>query len=157
MKYDRLYVAFLIYFNRDQDYFECHEVMEELWLKLDKDPLYKGLLQVAVGLYHFRNGNVIGGRKMMESAVRRLSSYSPDSLGINLGKLRREAEQYAMALASYENSPFSYYDLEIEIQDAQLLKLVEKTSLEISPNNPQRRGPERGAKHELRMQGKKGE
>lgn len=154
MKYDRLYVAFLIYFNRDQDYFECHEVMEELWLQLDRDPLYKGLLQVAVGLYHFRNGNVIGGRKMMESAVRRLSSYPPDALGINLGKLRRETEQYAAALASFDDSPFSYYDLEIEIQDAHLLELVEKTSPEIMPNIPQRRGPERGAKHELRMQGK---
>ncbi|MNJ35633.1 hypothetical protein D3C77_303840 [compost metagenome] len=154
MKHDRLYAAFLIYFNRDQDYFECHEVMEELWLQLDKNPLYKGLLQVAVGLYHFRNGNVTGGQKMMESAVRRLRPYPPDSLGINLGKLLRETEQYAAALASYDDSPFSYYDLEIEIQDVHLLELVEKTAAEITPNIPQRRGPQRGAKHELRMQGK---
>lgn len=154
MTYDRLYVAFLIYFNRDQDYFECHEVMEELWLALDKDPLYKGLLQVAVGLYHFRNGNVTGGRKMMDSAVRRLTPYPPDSLGINLGKLLRETEAYAEALASYDQSPFPYYDLKIEIQDANLLKLFEKMSPEIAPNVPQRRGPQRGAKHELRMQGK---
>ena len=32
MSYEPLYVAYLVYFNRDQDYFECHEVLEELWL-----------------------------------------------------------------------------------------------------------------------------
>ena len=60
MKNEPLYLAFLVYFNRDRDYFECHEVMEELWLAQESDPLYKGLLQIAVGLFHFRYGNVIG-------------------------------------------------------------------------------------------------
>ncbi|GAA0133864.1 hypothetical protein YSY43_07040 [Paenibacillus sp. YSY-4.3] len=152
--YDPLYVAFLIYFNRDQDYFECHEVMEELWLERDKDPLYKGLLQVAVGLYHFRNRNVTGGRKMMESAAQRLCPYPPDSLGINLGKLLDETRAYAAQLANYEQSPFPYYDLKIGILDEHLSKLVKQASSEIKPNIPQRRGPQRGAKHELRMQGK---
>lgn len=41
--YEPLYIDYLIYFNRDQDYFECHEVLEELWLECDRDPLYKGL------------------------------------------------------------------------------------------------------------------
>ncbi|WP_055108677.1 DUF309 domain-containing protein [Paenibacillus ihumii] len=154
MTYDRLYVAFLVYFNRDRDYFECHEVMEELWLKLDKDPLHKGLLQVAVGLYHFRNGNVTGGRKMMESAAQRLAPYPPDSLGIDLGKLLRETEAYAAALANYDESPFPYYDLTIDILDSHLSELVDKAAPEIEPNIPQRRGPQRGAKHELRMQGR---
>ncbi|WP_019636330.1 DUF309 domain-containing protein [Paenibacillus fonticola] len=154
MTYDRLYAAFLIYFNRDQDYFECHEVLEELWLKRDKDPLYKGLLQVAVGLYHFRNGNITGGRKMMESAVRRLKPYPQNTLGIDLAKLLREAEAYAAALASYDDSPFPYYDLKIEIKDPYLTELVEQMSPELAPNVPQRRSPQRGAKHELRMQGK---
>ncbi|GJM74097.1 hypothetical protein HMSSN036_63130 [Paenibacillus macerans] len=63
MSYEPLYVAYLVYFNRDRDYFECHEVLEELWLERDHDPLYKGLLQVAVGLFHARSGNVSGGRK----------------------------------------------------------------------------------------------
>ncbi|WHX50883.1 DUF309 domain-containing protein [Paenibacillus woosongensis] len=152
--YDPLYVAFLIYFNRDQDYFECHEVMEELWLKQDKDPLYKGLLQVAVGLYHFRNGNVTGGRKMMESAAQRLTPYPPDSLGINLAKLLDETRAYAAQLAEYEQSPFSYYDLTIEIQDEHLSELVKQALSAVTPNIPQRRGPQRGAKHDLRMQGK---
>ncbi|MNJ59205.1 hypothetical protein D3C77_548760 [compost metagenome] len=71
-----------------------------------------------------------------------------------MAKLLREAEAYAMALASYDDSPFPYYDLKIEIKDPYLTELVEQMSPELAPNVPQRRSPQRGAKHEMRMQGK---
>ncbi|GIP53178.1 DUF309 domain-containing protein [Paenibacillus vini] len=150
MSYEPLYVAYLIYFNRDRDYFECHEVLEELWLKLDREPLYKGLLQVAVGLYHFRNGNVTGGRKMLRSATERLAPYPADALGIDLGRLRSEAEVYAGRLENYDREPFDYYDLSIELRDPILIQAVEQASQHIAPNIPQQRGPRRGAKHEAR-------
>lgn len=150
MKYEALYIAYLIYFNRDRDYFECHEVLEELWLEKNKDPLYKGLLQVAVGLYHFRNRNVTGGRKMLYSAVDKLDHYPSDELGINLSKIREEARAYAEALDNYDADPFVYYDLDIEVLDSDLEQAIQVMSLEISPNIPQRRGPQRGAKHEGR-------
>ncbi|MMZ63907.1 hypothetical protein D3C76_276870 [compost metagenome] len=154
MSYEPLYVAFLIYFNRDRDYFECHEVLEELWLKLDKEPLYKGLLQVAVGLYHFRNGNVTGGRKMLRSACQRLALYPHDSLGIDLGKLLREAAAYADALDDYSTHQIPYYDLSIDVDDPELRAEIEAASALIQPNIPQRRGPQRGAKHEAAMRSK---
>lgn len=150
MSYEPLYVAYLIYFNRDRDYFECHEVLEELWMKLDREPLYKGLLQVAVGLYHFRNGNVTGGRKMLRSAADRLAPYSADCLGIDLGRLRSEVEAYAAKLENYEKEPFGYYDLTIRLLDPELMMAVEQAAPQLMPNVPQRRGPQRGAKHEAR-------
>ncbi|NWL89433.1 DUF309 domain-containing protein [Paenibacillus sp. 79R4] len=153
MKNEPLYLAFLVYFNRDRDYFECHEVMEELWLAQQSDPLYKGLLQIAVGLFHFRYGNVIGARKMLLSAVERLKPYPVDSLGIDLEKLRNEAALYAAKLEAYEQSPFSHYDLTIDIIDPELGEAVEQASAQISPNIPQRRRPMRGAKHVQRRQG----
>lgn len=143
MKYDSLYAAYLIYFNRDRDYFECHEVLEELWLARDRDARYKGLLQAAVGLYHFRNGNVRGGYKMMSSAYTRLQAYPADELGINMAKLVREIQVYAERLASYDTQPFPYYDLTIEIVDPDLLGIVTEASDGIKPNIPQRRGPQR--------------
>lgn len=152
MSYEPLYVAFIVYFNRDRDYFECHEVLEELWLKLDKEPLFKGLLQVAVGLYHFRNGNVTGGRKMLHSATQRLAPYPSDSLGIDLGRLRNEAAFYADALDDYSTHPFDYYDLSIKVCDPNLRTEVDLASRDIQPNVPQRRGPQRGAKHEAALQ-----
>ncbi|MCM3038509.1 DUF309 domain-containing protein [Paenibacillus motobuensis] len=153
MKNEPLYLAFLVYFNRDRDYFECHEVMEELWLAQESDPLYKGLLQIAVGLFHFRYGNVVGARKMLLSAVDRLKPYPIDSLGIDLGKLRSEAALYAAKLEAYEQNPFTHYDLTIDIIDPELREAVEQASAHISPNIPQRRRPMRGPKHEQRRQG----
>lgn len=147
MKYEPLYAAYLIYFNRDRDYFECHEVLEELWLARDKDPRYKGLLQVAVGLYHFRNGNVRGGVKMMNSAYARLRPCSAEELGIHMEKLVHEVRIYAERLAVYDAQPFAYYDLTIEIMDPELKEIVASASEDIKPNLSQRRGPKRAVRH----------
>ncbi|WP_411829940.1 DUF309 domain-containing protein [Paenibacillus sonchi] len=143
MAYERLYLAYLVYFNRDRDYFECHEVLEELWLARDKDPLYKALLQTAVGLYHFRNNNVRGGLIMLSRAHEVLQRYPADALGINLAKLAREAGDYARKLETYAERPFGYYDLTIELLDPELAEEVAAAGRDIVPIHPQRRGPQR--------------
>lgn len=143
MAYEPLYVAYLIYFNRDRDYFECHEVLEELWLKRDRDPLYKALLQVAVGLYHFRNGNVRGGRMMLKQSSEVLLQYPAVTLGIDLAKLAQEAAEYAGRLEAYDRQPFAYYDLNISILDPELEKELVAAGELLPPNIPQRRGPQR--------------
>lgn len=158
--YEPLYVTYLVYFNRDRDYFECHEVLEELWLKLDRDPVYKGLLQVAVGLYHFRNGNYRGGYMMLDSAVHRLEHASSQALGINMAKLVDEARACARQLAEavmegseeLHRQPPIYRDLKIEIIEPGLRRAVEKAALSVPVNVPQQRGPRRGEKHEQRQQ-----
>ncbi len=143
MAYEPLYLEYLVYFNRDRDYFECHEVLEELWLAQDRNPLYKALLQVAVGLYHFRNQNVRGAAIMLSGASAKLEEYPAVTLGINLAKLVEEMKDYVRRLASYDERPFSYYDLTIEIIDPSLADQVETAAVAITPNNPQRRGPQR--------------
>lgn len=140
MKPEPLFLAYLVYFNRDRDYFECHEVLEKLWLERGRDPLYKGLLQVAVGLYHFREGRVRGARMMLESAAARLAPYPPDSLGIGLGELVAETVSYAGKLARYDEQPFRYYDLTIRVDGPALKAAVTEAEREIEPNVPQRRG-----------------
>ncbi len=143
MAYEPLYLAYLVYFNRDRDYFECHEVLEELWLAQERDPLYKALLQVAVGLYHFRNGNVRGATIMMDRAHGALRTYPDEILGIDLAKLVREAGIYAEQLNAYAAHPFPYYDLTIDIMDPALAEEVKLAAAGITPNQPQRRGPKR--------------
>jgi len=132
-----------VYFNRDRDYFECHEVLEELWLAQKRDPLYKALLQVAVGLYHFRNHNVRGATIMLSGVSAKLEEYPAVTLGIDLAKLVEEVKDYVRRLESYEQRPFSYYDLTIDIIDPSLADQVETAAVAITPNNPQRRGPQR--------------
>lgn len=152
MSYEPLFVAYLVYFNRDRDYFECHEVLEELWLARGRDPLYKGLLQVAVGLFHARRGNLSGGRKMLRSALERLTPYPEQALGIDLGKLRQDTEAYVALLTEGDPQAFTYYDLTIRLLDPELVRAVEGASEHIAPNIPQRRTPQRGEKHEERQQ-----
>lgn len=143
MAYEPLYLAYLIYFNRDRDYFECHEVLEELWLEKQRDPLYKALLQVAVGLYHFRNTNVRGGLIMLRQSHEVLSGYPAVSLGIDLAKLVQDVGEYATRLETYSEQPFSYYDLTIRIVDPALEEEAAAAAQSMKPNIPQRRGPQR--------------
>lgn len=154
MKYDPLYIAYLIYFNRDRDYFECHEVLEELWLAKGRESLYKGLLQVAVGLFHFRRGNIKGSCKMLASAADKLLGYPDDSLGIRLDQLREESRLLADKLA-VSTAPPEYYDLTIEIIDPELMIAVRDAASEIQRNEPIQIHPQRGEKHALRDQMKR--
>jgi uncharacterized protein len=143
MAYEPLYLAYLIYFNRDRDYFECHEVLEELWLEKQRDPLYKALLQVAVGLYHFRNNNVRGGLILLKQSHEVLGRYPAVTLGIDLAKLVQEAGEYAARLEAFEEQPFAYYDLTIRMVDPVLEEEVRVAAQSIQPVLPQRRGPQR--------------
>ncbi|WP_274363592.1 DUF309 domain-containing protein [Paenibacillus thermotolerans] len=122
--YDPLYVAFLYYFNVERDYFECHEVMEALWLEEGRDPLYQGLLQVAVGLYHHRGGNIDGGVKLLTAAIAKLEEREPELLGIRLDRLVQDARRHLANLKRHDTVPFPFRDLDIEIADPSLSKQV---------------------------------
>jgi len=67
--YDPRYLAGVLLFNA-QDYFEAHEVWEDLWAEShgEERRFYQGLIQAAVGLCHFGNGNLGGAAKLYRSA-----------------------------------------------------------------------------------------
>lgn len=151
--FEPLYVAYLVYFNRDRDYFECHEVLEELWLEKQREPVYQGLLQIAVALFHFRNGTVnhtynkiAGAVKMMKSSYNKLLPYQHHALGINMEKLMADVQLYIERLEHYQEQPFDFYDLKIQITDPLLQKEVDQAYQTIQPNLPLRTGYERGPK-----------
>ncbi|CAN7399002.1 DUF309 domain-containing protein [Paenibacillus sp. LjRoot56] len=129
-EYDRLYVAFLYYFNDQRDYFECHEVMEELWLEEGRNPLYQGLLQIAVGLYHHLNGNPSGSIKLFSAGLDKLAPYPADTLGIDLGLLVKDSEVYLEKLLRLKEEPFLPYDLDIRILDQELEDLLDDLRLD---------------------------
>jgi predicted metal-dependent hydrolase len=122
--YDRLYVDFIYYFNIERDYFECHEVMEELWLEEGRAPLYQGLLQIAVGLYHHWNGNVGGSIKLFSQGIDKLQHFSSPILGIDLAKIVEESRVYVEKLLNMELKPFEFYDLNIDLVDPALVALL---------------------------------
>jgi predicted metal-dependent hydrolase len=73
LNYPQAWIDYLVYFHTDQDYFECHEVLEEHWKNEGmKGNCWPGLIQIAVALYHQRRGNFNGAKKMMISGIEKL-------------------------------------------------------------------------------------
>ncbi|XZF74476.1 DUF309 domain-containing protein [Bacillus sp. AL-1R] len=72
------YIKYLCHFHFDQDFFECHEVLEEQW-KLELNHQYKkvwlGLIRLSVVLYHYRRRNFTGARKLF----RHVTTFSNDA------------------------------------------------------------------------------
>jgi hypothetical protein len=82
--YDPRYLAGIVLFNRG-DFFEAHEVWESLWMETfsEEKRFYQGLIQAAVGLCHFCNGNVRGAVKLYRSSKDYMSRYGSPYLGLD--------------------------------------------------------------------------
>ena len=94
-------------FNTRQ-FFEAHETWEELWTDYQGPArkFYQGLIQVAVALHHFGNGNIRGAKKLYLSSSAYLQPYRPVYQGLDLEKLLAEFEHcFTEVLASQEQFP----------------------------------------------------
>ncbi len=82
--YDPRYLAGIVLFNRG-DFFEAHEVWESLWMDTagPERPFYQGLIQAAVGLCHFCNGNVRGAAKLYRSSRDYMRRFGSPYLGLD--------------------------------------------------------------------------
>jgi len=71
------------------DYFACHEVLEELWREAAGPlrELYRGLIQIVVGLYHVQRGNLVGGRAVLARGLARVERYPSPCVGLDLVQL----------------------------------------------------------------------
>ncbi len=104
--YDPRYLAGILLFNRG-DFFEAHEVWEDVWTEATGDAhrFYQGLIQAAVGLLHFGNGNLRGAIKLYHSSrdyMRELKIF----LGLDVVDFWAQMDKcYASLLANPEQSP----------------------------------------------------
>ena len=92
-EYDPRYLEGIEHFNKC-DFYEAHEVWEELWADYQgpSRKFYQGLIQVAVCLHHFGNGNTRGAVKLYHSSRAYLEEYRPQHLGVDLDKLFSQLE-----------------------------------------------------------------
>jgi hypothetical protein len=68
-------------FNQGE-FFECHEVLEDLWRPLPpstEKTFLQGLLQVGVGFHHWRNGNLTGAKNLLEAGCEKLATVLQDN------------------------------------------------------------------------------
>ncbi len=82
-------------------WFTCHEVLEHLWLdeiRPQRD-VYKGILQIAVGLLHEENGNRAGALRLLERGTGHLVPFLSVWFGVDLATLRDEALRLRAVLA----------------------------------------------------------
>ena len=91
--YDSRYLAGIVLFNRG-DYFEAHEVWEDWWMEHagPEKQFIQGLIQVAVGICHFCNGNVRGAVKLYHSSRDYLQAYDSPTYGLDLNDFLKRLE-----------------------------------------------------------------
>ena len=82
--YEPRYLAGIVLFNRG-DFFEAHEVWESLWMETPAPErrFYQGLIQAAVGLCHFDNGNLPGAAKLYSSSRDYMLRFGSPYLGLD--------------------------------------------------------------------------
>jgi uncharacterized protein len=82
--YDPRYLGGVLFFNR-HEFFEAHEVWEDLWQECagPERRFVQGLIQAAVALYHFGNGNVRGAFKLFHSSRDYMAPYGSLYLGVD--------------------------------------------------------------------------
>jgi uncharacterized protein len=83
-EYDPRYLAGIVLFN-ERDFFSAHEVWEDLWNDCgDTDRrFYQALIQAAVALYHYGQGNFRGAVRLFASSKAYMDRYSSPHLGFD--------------------------------------------------------------------------
>ena len=87
-------------------FFEAHEVWEDIW-RDEEGParrFYQGLIQLAVCLHHFGNGNTQAQKKLCLSGSAYLEPYRPAYLCVDIESLLRGMEACCRALLDSEDA-----------------------------------------------------
>ena len=92
--YDPRYLAGILLFNA-RDFFAAHDVWEELWADCrgPEQRFYQGLIQAAVGLFHYTGGNVRGAAKLYRSSRAYMEPYGSPYLGLDAARFWAQMER----------------------------------------------------------------
>lgn len=86
-------------FNRGL-YFECHETLEGVWVRLrgPSRDFFQALIQVSVGFHHLGRGNRKGALGTLTRAVGRFEAYPDRYLGFDVAAERMRLRSLLSAL-----------------------------------------------------------
>jgi uncharacterized protein len=85
-----------------QAFFECHEVLEDLW-RPTRGPrrlFLQGVIHLAVGFYHHQQANPAGAERQLRKGLKKLAGYLPEFDGVNTALLYHEALACLETIAS---------------------------------------------------------
>jgi predicted metal-dependent hydrolase len=89
------YLQGIRHFNARQ-YFEAHEVWEEIWLLSsdDKKLFYQMLIQTAVGLHHYERGNLRGASGMYKNVIEKLERLPKNFMALDLKDFLQQLQTF---------------------------------------------------------------
>lgn len=95
-----------------QEWYDCHETLEEIWLgeKGEVKDFIRGILQIAVALYHWRNGNHGGAVRLLASGVNYLSRASDACLSVDVVQLIADANVMREVLEGVDSERMAQID-----------------------------------------------
>lgn len=106
---------------REERFFECHEVLEELWkrTKTRERWFYNGLIHCAVSIYQHRRGNALGACRQLLRAQVKLLPFAPQFRGVEIWLLLAFVEnEIALSLSQIsEMQRASWTSLRTQIEE----------------------------------------
>lgn len=104
--YPEQYYLFIQKFN-EGEFYECHDLLEAIWMEEKTNKFLQGLLQLSVGLYHFGYGNIKGARWMFNNARTYLSRYRPVYWDMDVERVIAYLEDCLAALPKEDSIPYT--------------------------------------------------
>ncbi|WP_213194767.1 DUF309 domain-containing protein [Desulfuromonas sp. AOP6] len=81
-------------------YFACHETLEDLWKEEAGSvrDLYKGILQIGIGLLHWQKGNYGGACALLKGGIGYLQPFAPVCRHIDVRSLLQASTLFLQQL-----------------------------------------------------------
>lgn len=102
----------------DGKFFECHEVLEVIWLKAEGDEreFLHAVIQAAAALHHVQRGNLKGAQSVGRRAIDKLAKLPPPQM---MTMMRLDIRQLQALLENFltePDAPIPHIALQDEIQ-----------------------------------------
>ncbi len=103
------YLRGLELFNAGE-FYECHEVLEELWLRVagDERALLQALIQTAAALHHYQRGNIKGALSVQQRALEKLSQLPPRVLQLDTQAFALDLQRFFAQASPSSKQPLPF-------------------------------------------------
>lgn len=93
-------------------WYDCHETLEELWIGEEGEVrnFLQGVLQIAVALHHWRNGNYGGAVSLLKGGVKLLGNVADACMWVDVAGLISDANRAREALETLGRERMSELD-----------------------------------------------
>jgi predicted metal-dependent hydrolase len=98
-----------------REWFECHETVEDLWVGEEGEvrDFYQGIIQIAVAMHHWRNGNFGGAVSLLKGGAGYLGLVDEVCQWVDVAGLIADADRMRTALEELGRERMAELDPEL--------------------------------------------